>query len=153
MSKPASIAPDALRVFVYDTLIETGRPPDARDIGAHFGVTANDARQAVREVSIGKTLLAHPETGDIWMAGPFSATPTSYRVAGRRTSWWANCAWDMLGIPVIVGETVEVQATCTDCGAPLRITVDPRTGPAPDAEGIVHFLVPAKRWYDDIGFT
>lgn len=147
------IAPVSLRVFVYETLIETGRAPDAAAIGARFGVTADDARQAIRTAGIGKTLLAHPATGDIWMAGPFSATPTSYRVVGRRTSWWANCAWDMLGIPVIVGEAVEIRTTCTDCGAPLRITVDPRTGPDPDAKGIVHFLVPANRWYEDIGFT
>ena len=153
MTHPASIPPDALRIFVYDMLIEAGRAPDAGAIAARFDVTAADARQALRDARIGKTLLVHPETGDIWMAGPFSATPTSYRVVGRRTSWWANCAWDMLGIPVIVGETVEVQTTCTDCGAPLRITVDPRTGPAPDAAGIVHFLVRASRWYDDIGFT
>jgi hypothetical protein len=153
MPQPASIAPDALRVFVYDTLIESGRAPDARAIGAHFGVSADDARQALRAQRIGKTLLTHPETGEIWMAGPFSAVPTSYRVLAGRTSWWANCAWDMLGIPVIVGQRVEVQATCTDCGDPFRTTVEPRTGPAPDAEWIVHFLVPASRWYDDIGFT
>jgi alkylmercury lyase-like protein len=153
MTHPASIAPDALRIFVYDTLIETGTAPDAPAIGVHFGVSADDARRAVRGARIGKTLLAHPDTGEIWMAGPFAGTPTSYRVVGRRTSWWANCAWDMLGIPVIVGEAVEVHTTCTDCGAPLRITVDPRMGPAPDAVGIVHFLVPASRWYDDIGFT
>ena len=143
----------ALRIFVYDVLLESGRAPTLAEIATHFDVGVDDARRAVSEIRIGKTLLARPDSGEIWMAGPFSATPTSYRVVGRRASWWANCAWDMLGIPVIAGESVDVEATCADCGEPMPIQVDARSGPAPGAEGVVHFLVPARQWYDDIGFT
>ena len=153
MSSPTSIPAEALRVFVYDTLLGTGRPPTATEIAARFRATPDDARQMLLATRIGKTLLVHPNTGEIWMAGPFSAAPTSYRVTGATVSWWANCAWDMLGIPVIAAEPVVVEATCTDCGTPMRMAVDPRTGPAAGTEGIVHFLVPARRWYEDIGFT
>ena len=147
------IAPEQLRVFVYDTLIGGGHMPTTCEIGAHFGVAEPAARAALAEARVGKTLLVHPTSGELWMAGPFAAAPTSYRVIGRRATWWANCAWDMLGIPVIVGEPVEIEAACTDCGAPVRLHVDPATGPAPMSGAVVHFLVPARRWYDDIGFT
>lgn len=144
---------DALRVHCYEVLIATGRAPTSDAIGAHFGVPAHEVRDALRALRIGKTLMPHPETGEIWMAGPFSAVPTSYRVQGRRATWFANCAWDMLGIPIIAGEPAEIDTQCTDCGAPMRLAVDPASGPRSLTEAIVHFLVPARRWYDDIGFT
>jgi hypothetical protein len=144
---------DALRVFVYDALIGSGTMPSIALVAAHLGATAENTRAALRGLRVGKTLLPHPDTGEIWMAGPFAAAPTSYRVSGRRVSWWANCAWDMLGIPAIVGESVEISASCTDCDLPMTVRVDPRTGPVPGTDGLVHFLVPARRWYDDIGFT
>ena len=85
------------------------------------------------------------------MAGPFSAVPTSYRVRAGRRMWWANCAWDMLGIAALVGEPVEIEAQCTDCGQPMPMHIDLRE--ELDIDAVVHFLVPARRWYDDIGFT
>ena len=144
---------DALRVFVYDVLVESGRPPTSQVIAARFGVSASHARAALRGLRIGKTILPNPETGEIWMAGPFAAAPTAYKVVGRRTTWWANCAWDMLGIPAIVGESVDIEASCTDCGLPAPVRVDADSGPGAASAEIVHFLVPAHRWYEDIGFT
>ena len=143
----------ALRIFVYDVLLASGRPPSVAEIAARFAESTDDVRAAMKDVRIGKTLLVHPGSGEVWMAGPFSAAPTPYRVVGRGRSWWANCAWDMLGIPIIAGESVDIDAMCTDCGAPMHIHVDVRAGPDPDVAALVHFLVPARRWYEDIGFT
>ena len=151
LTLPMTVDPVALRVFVYETIVSAGLPPSLGQIGNHFATTADDARQALASLKIGKTILVHPRTGEIWMAGPFASAPTSYRVTGSRCTWFANCAWDMLGIPVIVGEPVVIHATCTDCGELIEMAVDPRRGVA-RAE-VVHFLVPARRWYDDIGFT
>src|SRR5262245_19862338 len=143
-----------LRRFVYDRIAETGTPPRSEAIGAHFGADAATARASLAELRIGKTVLVHPPPdGEIWMAGPFSATPTPYRVIGRGRIWFANCAWDMLGIPARLREPVDIAAKCTDSGAAMRLHVDPEAGPETEAEGVVHFLVPARRWYDDIGFT
>jgi hypothetical protein len=147
------IDPDALRVFAYDCIVDDGHVPSVAEIGAHFGATPADARDAVRRIGIGKTLLAHPESGEIWMAGPFSAARSPYRVTARGRAWWANCAWDMFGIVVLAGESADVEAVCTDCGVPMPMGVDARAGPHPDTQGIVHFLVPARRWYEDIAFT
>lgn len=101
-------------------------------------------------MNIGKTVLPHPETGEIWMAGPFAAAPTPYHVRGSTTSWYANCAWDMLGVASIVGEPVTIEASCTDCGEPMAFSVD-RSGVTGD--GLVHVLVPTRDWYRDVGYT
>ena len=45
-----------------------------------------------------------------------------------------------------------VSSACPDCGEPLELEV--RDGKLVDgADLLVHFVVPARRWWDDIGFT
>lgn len=141
----------ALRRFVYDTLLSTGLPPRASAIGERFGVSESEAKQRLATLGIGKTILTHPVTGEISMAGPFAAEPTSYQVIGAHQRWWANCAWDALGVAVIANEPVRVEASCTDCGERTTIDVDPARGV--ESSWVVHFLLPARRWYEDIGFT
>ena len=146
-----AIDPVALRVFVYDELLDRGTPPSIRDIAGHFGVAPNDARRALAALGIGKTILVHPQTAEVWMAGPFASAETAYRVTLGRRQWWANCAWDMFGVAVIVGAAVRVDARCTDCGEAISLRCDPAA--PPNDNGVVHFLLPARRWYEDIGFT
>ncbi|HSQ33068.1 MAG TPA: organomercurial lyase [Gemmatimonadaceae bacterium] len=151
---PNALTPAALRVFIYDHLLAAGLPPSTAEIGAHFGIGAADGRAAIASLKIGKTVVPYPDTGEIWMAGPFAGYPSSYRVHGSRVSWWANCAWDMLGVARLSHERVRVDTQCTDCGEPITLDVDPESGVKGNARGmVVHFLVPARRWYDDIGFT
>jgi hypothetical protein len=57
----------------------------------------------------------------------------------------------MLGIPMVLNTPVQVHTKCTDCGSPMTIDCNPSRPPTVDA--VVHFLVPARRWYDDIAFT
>ena len=147
----AAVDPVALRIFVYDDLLDRGVPPSIADIAARFGVAPNEARRALAELRIGKTILVHPLTGEVWMAGPFAAGETPYRVTLGRRQWWANCAWDMFGVAVIAGATVRVDTRCTDCGEAISLICDPELPPNGDA--VVHFLMPARRWYEDIGFT
>ena len=142
---------ERLRIFVYDSLVAGGLPPTLATIAMHFGTTQAAARQELAALKIGKTILVHPNTGEIWMAGPFSAAKTDYRAVAGDRSWWANCAWDMLGIPIVLNAPVKVHTKCTDCGTPMTIDCDPSRPPTEKA--VVHFLVPARRWYDDIAFT
>lgn len=141
----------ALRVFIYDWILRQGLPPSSHEIGRHFACTPDQARQAISAMKVGKTVLGNPRTGEIWMAGPFASEATPYRVKGASTQWWANCAWDMLGIPMIAGERVRIDARCTCCREPVAIEAGPGTPTTDDL--VVHFLLPARRWYDDIGYT
>src|SRR5215212_1945654 len=115
------IPPDDLRVFIYDVLADTGHTPSSSEIGIHFSISAAAARDAMRRLGIGKTLIPDPKTGEIWMAGPFSAHPSTYWVSSGRKSWWANCAWDMFGIAAMIREKVDIEAACTDCGEPMHL--------------------------------
>ena len=140
-----------IRVFVYDWIVAHGEPPTTQDIGAHLCITSAEARDAIANLNIGKTVLCNPADGEIWMAGPFAAAETPYRVIGEHASWWANCAWDSLGIAAIVGEDVTVEASCADCGDPMRVRV--KRGQGVQGAGLIHLLVPMREWYRDIGYT
>ena len=131
----------ALRIHIYNSIVASGRPP-------HLG---NEERQQLAAMNIGKTLIPHPQTGQVWMAGPFAAEPTQYKAIGSAI-WYANCAWDMLGIPLIVQERVRIETHCAHCAEPMVLEVSPDAPPAA-CTAVVHFLVPARKWYDDIGFT
>src|SRR3979411_501345 len=119
------IAPRGLLVHIYDELLAHGTPPTSREIAEHFGTTPADAQRAMRELRVGKMLLPDPTTGEIWMGGPSSASPTPYTVTAGGVAWWANCAWDMLGIPALLRRPVHIDASCTDCGEPITFDADP----------------------------
>ena len=85
------------------------------------------------------------------MLNPFSAVPTSFRVDAGGRLWYANCAWDAFGICAALDMDGRIETTCPDCGEPLAIEV--RDGRPDDDSLLFHCLVPAERWWDDIGHT
>ena len=77
-----------------------------------------------------------------------------HRIASGRAgrSWFANCAWDALGIPAALHRDGLIDSECADCGEPLELEVrDGRL--VRGGELLVHILVPARHWWDDIVFT
>jgi predicted RNA-binding Zn-ribbon protein involved in translation (DUF1610 family) len=113
---------------------------------SHEQVAASFVRLAQAHV-----LALQPDSGELLMASPFSAVPTAFRVRSGGKSWWGNCIWDALGILVMVGRDGSVQTSCPDCGEELLIDVASDRLTSTDA--VVHFAVPAARWWEDIVFT
>jgi len=140
-----------VRAFVYRHFVETTRPPTVDAAAAHAGVSADDAADLYRELHQRHALFLEPGTVSVRMANPFSAIPTPFRVHARGKTYWANCAWDALGISAALRCDAVVEAECADCGSPMTLTV--RDGEVGDHGEVVHFLVPFGRWYDDLVFT
>ena len=65
--------------------------------------------------------------------------------------YYANCAWDALGIPAALHQEGVVHSSCGQSGAPLRLEVG-RDGPEPSS-WLFHCQVPAARWWVDLVFT
>lgn len=140
-----------VRLSVYRHFVRRGLAPSVSDLGDELG-----ASPAVIAASLGRLAEAHvlvldPATHELWMAMPFSAVPTGFRVRTPGGEWWANCAWDALGISAMLQAPAAISTSCADCGDPPPIRT---TGLALSAgSGVVHFAVPAAFWWDDIGFT
>lgn len=88
-----------------------------------------------------------PDTHRVLMAHPFSGLDTGYRAHIDERSWLANCAWDALAIVALLGEGTG-RATGRDGIIHWHIE-----GGRVSPNGLVHLLVPAKRFWNDIGFT
>jgi hypothetical protein len=83
------------------------------------------------------------------MAHPFAGVETDFLVTAQDRRWFANCAWDGLSILALFGDG-RLDAHSPATGEPLRFEVaDGRVR----GEGLIHFLVPAAHFWDDIGYT
>ena len=140
------------RSFVYEHLVEHGLPPTAERAATHLGVEPEEARAAYERLDERHALFLDPETREVRMAFPFSGVPTPFRVRANGRSYWANCAWDMLGVPAAFHDDAVVEAEYAEDGSPARLSVegDRLRG---EVDGVVHFPLPLRRWYEDLVFT
>jgi hypothetical protein len=141
----------AVRLFVYRHFVDRGKPPTVTQTAEALGASAEDAEAAFRRLEAARVLVFAPGTLDIWMANPLCAFPTPYWVATPSGSWWGTCIWDAFGIPAMLGEDGTISASCPDCSDPLEFRIE--GGSLAPADGIAHFAVPARRWWENIGYT
>jgi Alkylmercury lyase len=141
-----------IRLWVHQHFVDTGRAPSPVEIAAHFQLTPGDVEVRLRRLQAETdAILLLPGTSCIWMAEPFSAVPTSFLVRSDTRQWWGNCIWDALAILALVGTDGSVSTACPQSGQPLIVSVT--KGSLESAQGVVHFAVPAREWWRDIGFT
>ena len=155
MVAPAGDATDldpTVRVAVYRAFIADGRPPTAVQLAVALGVAVSEVEASLRRLADEHALVLAPGSPYVWMAPPFSAIPTPFDVAVADRRYFANCIWDALGIPACLHENAAIRATCPDCAEPLALRVRDRALEAP-ANSVLHFAVPAARWWEDIGAT
>jgi Alkylmercury lyase len=141
-----------VRSEVYAAFVRDGWAPRAADTAAALGLAPEEVEDAFRRLHDAHALVLQPGSAEIRMLNPFSAVETPHRVESGGRSWFANCAWDALGIPAALHADGRVESRCPDCGELLELEV--RDGVlARGAELLVHFVVPARQWWDDIAFT
>jgi hypothetical protein len=141
-----------IRNHAYGSFVREGRAQTPAESAAALGIGQDEAEAAYRRLHDAHALVLQPGTAEIRMLNPFSAVETSYRVQAGGRSWFANCAWDALGILGALHTDGQVEAECPDCGESLELQV--RYGELVSGEDLlVHFVVPARRWWDDIAFT
>jgi hypothetical protein len=140
-----------VRVHLFRTAAETARVPQAAQIAEALRRPEGEIRQALKQLAAGKVLILAPNDGNIWAANPFCAVPSGFRVLAGGKTYWGICIWDSLGIAAALGMDAVIRAPCGDCGEPMELRVE--DGRLARSEGVIHFAVPARRWWDNIGFT
>ena len=143
---------DAVRLHILRELIASGTAPTVQDTAAALGLTDSDAGAAYERLAANRVIVLKPGTRDVLMAAPLSAVPTPHvvRMADGR-SHYGNCVWDALGVIAMLGMDGDVETACADCDSPLELMV--RGGSLEPSNAVVHFAVPAARWWEDIVFT
>ena len=140
-----------IRNLTYRMFVELGRAPAADETAVAAGLSRSDLDTVWAELHDAHALVLNPATCEIRMANPFSAVPTAYRVRAAERSWYANCAWDALGICAALHVDGEIETSCPDCGE--TIVLELRDRRVDDERLLFHCLVPAAQWWDDIVFT
>ena len=140
-----------IRAFVYDHFKATTRPPSVKDTAVRFDLTNEEAATAYEELGQRHAFFLSPDTHNILMANPFSAVETLFKVHANSKTYFANCAWDSLGIPAALRSDAEIEATCSQSGYPIQLSI--RDGQVSSSDVVVHFLVPFHDWYNDLVYT
>jgi hypothetical protein len=140
-----------VRLFVYRQFVEEGGPPSAAEVADRLGKSTEVVEAAFRRLEAAHVLVFAPGTLDIWMANPLCAFPTPFRVTTERGSWWGTCVWDAFGIAAMLDVDATIATSCPDCSEPMQFRVE--SGSLTAGEGLAHFAVPARRWWDNIGYT
>jgi Alkylmercury lyase len=142
-----------IRNNVYSSFTRTGAAPSPAETASCLGVEEREVANAYRRLHDAHALVLEPGSTRIRMLNPFSVVPTPHVVQAGGRRWHANCAWDALGIPAALHlDDASIVSECPDCGE--RLELELRDGRlAEGADLLVHFVVPARRWWDDITFT
>lgn len=140
-----------IRAFVYQHFAETTRPPAVEETAARFSLTHEEAASAYEALHQRHAFFLDAGTHHILMANPFSGVETPFKVYANGKTYFANCAWDSLGIPAALHADAQVEAECAQSGKQIHLTVSGKT--VQYDSGLVHFLVPFVSWYDDLPFT
>jgi hypothetical protein len=140
-----------IRAFVYHHFAETTRAPSLEDTAARFALADGEAASAYDQLHQHHALFLKPGTHNILMANPFSGIETPFNVRANGKTYFANCAWDSLGIPAALHVDAQIEATCSQSGHPIRLSV--KDEQISKSDTLVHFLVPFREWYNDLVFT
>jgi hypothetical protein len=138
-----------IRATVVRTLSRTGAAPSVAHLAASTGESEEAVRAALHSLADARRLVLVPGTDTVRMAHPFSAVPTDFIVTIGERRWFANCVWDGLSILALLGDG-RLTTRSPGTREPIELTV---SGGAVTGEALVHFLVPVRHFWDDIGFT
>jgi alkylmercury lyase-like protein len=140
-----------IRAFVYQHFAETTHAPGVDKAAERFALTHEEAVSTYEELHQRHAFFLKPGTQDILMANPFSGVETPFKVYTNDKTYFANCAWDSLGIPATLGMDAEIEARCAQSGELIFLRVTDQQ--VEDSEALLHFLLPFRSWYNDLTFT
>ena len=140
-----------VRRVVYQRAMDDGLPPAASEVAAALSRTVEEVKESFQRLARAHVLVLQGGSGEVLMAAPFSAVPTPFLVESSGRVYYGNCVWDALGIPVVLGRDARVRASCGCCGSLMEMSVE--GGALKEAAGVIHFALPAARWWQNIVFT
>ena len=142
-----------VRHFIYQTFISTSKPPTTAETAKRFQLSISRIESTFERLAASHDIALAPGSHSIWMAHPFSALPTNYTAQINQKKYYGNWIWDVFGIAAIVGKDAEghTPCGCGECNDHLDLLVGKNQ--LITSEWLVHFVVPAKRFWEKIGFT
>lgn len=133
---------------IMRSFVDRGYPPTVRELSDQLGA---DATPGLATLAEDHGVVLHPGSGEIWLAHPFSASPTAVwveRAAGDR-GWWAPCLWCAMGIVSIAAPDASIRTRYGGESAEAIVTVD-GSGRVSPAKTCVHFPIPLRDAWSNV---
>jgi hypothetical protein len=142
-----------VRRYVYEEIMERATVPGAAYVARGMGLAVDEVRASFVRLQDAHILVLQEGSAEILMAPPFSAVPTPFVVDIGERSWWGNCIWDAMGIAAMVREDAVITTGCGDCNDAIAVRIEGGEARLDVGDAIIHFSIPARRWWDNIKFT
>lgn len=140
-----------VKLAIYRHFAETGQRPPIEAVAERVGVEVENIVKAYRRLRAMRVLVLEEDGPSIRMAPPFSGVVTQHVIESGGIQYFANCAWDALGVPAALHQKAIVHSRCEQSGEELNLEVG-LDCPMP-SEWFFHCPVPAAKWWEDIVFT
>ena len=140
-----------IKLAIYHHFARTGRAPAAVEVARRVESDLERILESYQRLRTERLLVLEGDGRSIRMAPPFSGIPTQHRVEVDGVEYFANCAWDTLGLIAALQKPGTIHSRCEQSGEPFHLQVSLQ-GPEP-SDWLFHCLVPAAKWWDDIVFT
>ncbi len=141
-----------LRFEIYRHFARTTRAPSLGELTELMEVEEGEVVEGLDRLADIHAIALAPGSSSIWMAHPFSGVPTVYPVHTARGRFWANCAWDAFGIPVVLDlDDTRTPTLCAGTGESVEIGIE--HGDLRMRDGFVHFAVRPRDFWANIGHT
>ncbi|MEO8700149.1 MAG: organomercurial lyase [Kofleriaceae bacterium] len=126
---------------ILRSFVDRGFAPTIAELSQQLG---RDAAPELRALAGEHGVVLHPDDS-IWIAHPFSASPTATWVECHRpdapAGWWAPCLWCALGIVALAGDDLVICARYAGESSEAVFTVSPDRVMPPVH---VHFPIAAR---------
>lgn len=140
-----------VKLAIYHHFAATGQAPVIGDVAKQVNSNLERVTESYQRLRAQRLLVLEADGSSIRMAPPFSGVPTQHIVEANGIQYFANCAWDALGIPAALHRVGTVHSQCAQSGELFHLIVG-LYGPEP-SDWLFHCLVPAAKWWDEIVFT
>jgi hypothetical protein len=127
---------------VISTIVRRGFPPTLEELARALAVSRDEAAAALRGLHDGHGLVLHPGSTEVWIAHPFSASPTAVWVAAGERGWWAPCLWCAMGIVALAAPEATIHTRYA--GEHEAVAVEVRGGEVVSGNFVVHFALPPR---------
>jgi DNA-binding transcriptional MocR family regulator len=140
-----------IRYQIYRFFADRCRAPSHQELADLISAEQDPVRDSFHKLHERHMIFLEPGADTIRMANPFSAIPTKFRVQSGQKQWWANCAWDSLGIAAALNIDVHIKAGYPDNQETVELQVE--NGRVDGKKHVIYFPLPCRQWYDDLVFT
>lgn len=140
-----------VRYQIYRFFADHCTAPSYQQIAHLLHAENENVRGSFHTLHARHMIFLEHHSDSIHMANPFSAIPTRFRVISGNKQWWANCAWDSLGIAAALEIDVQIKAGYPDTQETVDLQVKHKR--ADGKKHVVYFPLPCGQWYDDLIFT